>query len=99
MITKPRFKKKQIKDIEEMKQMEGWRLVSQVIEGSISISESSLLGWTFKYDDDGNVTKKSMQDYRQKQSEIILMKQFLSFIHNPVIIQEAQEDDMYDEPE
>ena len=53
MITLPRLNKKQKQDLDEMMKMEGWRLITQMVEGSIQVSNVDLLNWNFKFDEQG----------------------------------------------
>ena len=96
MIALPRLDKKQKKDLDEMKSMEGWKLVTQIIEGSIQVSNAKLINWNFKFGEDGEPLKQSILDYREKRIEADLLKNFLHFVNNPVIIKDVEIDEEID---
>lgn len=95
MIALPRLKKKQLSDLDAMMKTEGWRLVTQMIEGSIEMHNASLINWDFKFDENGEVIKKSIMEYREKQIEVGILKKFLQFIRNPAKVKEAEKEESY----
>jgi len=92
MITMPRLNQKQLEDLETMQKMEGWRIVTQAIEGSIEMGNIELINYKFDFDDDGNPTKKSIMKYQEKQKEVGLLKIFLQFVYKPAIITNESEE-------
>lgn len=87
MIKRPRFSAKQIKDLETMQKTEGWKIVKQMIAGSIEIGNLELINFQFVFDN-GELTKNSAMQYQNKQKEIGILKEFLHFVENPVKVEE-----------
>lgn len=92
MITLPRLNKKQKEDLDTIMKMEGWKLVTQIIEGSITMSNAQLINWNFPFDEEGEPIKKSVMEYREKRIEVDLLKKFLLFLNNPAIVKESEDD-------
>lgn len=99
MMKLPRLNPKQKKDIDTMKMTEGWRLMRQALEGNIKLKDMELRSYDFKFDEDGEVNKKKILEFKIKQNESIILKNFLQLIDDPVILKKESEDDMYGEPD
>lgn len=83
MMQLPRLTEQQLKDVQLMQQTEGWRLVKDVVASNIGFLESSMRGHNFRFDDEGEIVKKSVLDFQKKQDKLSLLKSFLHFLEKP----------------
>lgn len=96
MIIKPRLSEKQLSDIKDMMKTEGWRIVNQMLEGSIEYKNVELQNFNFRFDDDGEVVKKSVLDHQNKKKEADILKELLQFLKNPAIVKKESSKDVYE---
>ncbi len=95
MIKRPRLKAEQKKALEEMIQCEGWRIVKQMIEGSIDIGNIELINFDWEINEDGSYSRKAIENHKEKRQGISLLKLFLEFINNPLEYKEKESEDIY----
>ena len=82
MIKIPNLKKEHLKEVLEIKGMEGWRIIVQSLEYSIKTMNVELANWKFEYDDEARIKPISLKKFEELQKEALLLKEFLSFLDN-----------------
>jgi len=80
MIRIPTLSKQEIEDLKTLKHNEGYQIIVKSIEYTIKENNVTLANWDFKFYEDKDMDGK--EEFKQKQTETILLKSFLNFINS-----------------
>lgn len=82
MIKIPKLKKEHLKELHDMKETEGWRIIAQALDYSVQVANVQLANWKFVRGDDGEIKTKSIKEFEDIQREALMLKEFLCFLEN-----------------
>ena len=98
MIEIPRLTPEQHEELQEIRAMLGWQHVIDPIKVAIQVKQSSLVNFTWNVEDGGEFNKKSIIEYKAIQTELMDLKQFLSYLEDNDIMEEAESTEVFDVP-
>ena len=96
MIALPQLTVKERGELDELRELVGWKHLIEPIVISINLKESALLNFDFNRDEEGKIRQKSIFAYEETQKEIILLKEFLSFLETGGIIEEVKNYEVFE---
>ena len=82
MIDIPQLTQEQYDEVQELRGMVGWQHVVDPITVGIETKQAALVNFDWKLDEDGSFNKKSIIKYKAIQTELIDLKQFLSYLED-----------------
>ena len=92
----PKLSPEQIKDFDIMRNTNGFDILKRVFETSIEIQNAELINYDFKFDENGEVNRKSTMKFRDMQLEADILKRLFVFIKKPVIITNVTDNEVYE---
>jgi len=98
MIEIPQLTQEQHDEVQELQGMVGWKHVIDPIKIGIEIKQLALVNFNWQLDASGNYTQKSIIEYKAIQTELVDLKQFLSYLEDSDIIKEAESTEVFDVP-
>ena len=94
----PRLTPAQKKEFDELKSFVGWSHLIEPVKVSIDLKQLALLNFKFERNDEADITKKSILEFENIQRELLLLKEFFSFLETGGIIEEEKDLEVFEVP-